>query len=99
MCQLIYCRSLLLAVKSVVFDNKIKIAHVFQFVKFPVMENRENDAAGKEHRPEIPPFLTNERDNTGRPYSRNKDFLEKSHKSQDARLQSQDSSHKTQDAR
>jgi hypothetical protein len=71
---------------SAIFNNKIKIAHIFQFVKFPVMENREIDAAGKEHRMEFPPFLTYERSNTGRPYSRNKDFLEKRRKSQDARL-------------
>ena len=56
------------------------------------MENRENDAAGKEHRPESPPFLTNERSNSGRPCSRNKDFLEKRRKTQDARRKTQEKS-------
>ena len=89
-CQLIYCRSLLLAVRS--FSTiKLKIAHVFQFVKFPVMENPENDAAGKEHRPESSPFLNNERGKTCRPCSRKKNFQKK-----DTRLKTQVTSHKSQ---
>lgn len=41
------------------------------------MENRENGAAGKEHRMESPPFLSNERDKNHRPYSRKNIFLKK----------------------
>ena len=54
------------------------------------MENLKIDAAGKEHRPESSPFLTNERDNIIRPCSRNKDFLEKSYKLQDTRRKTQE---------
>ena len=32
--------------------STVKIAYTFQFVKSPVMENREIDAAGKEHKQE-----------------------------------------------
>ena len=41
------------------------------------MENREIDAAGKEHRPESSPFLTIERDNSGKSYSQKNIFWKK----------------------